>query len=129
MGSTLVISCEGLSTVCSFTHAILSQIYALLSIKFSGLKSASVKNMTNMRYAFLCPWTSLLPVKQRGKQPSLLSYVIEPVIYLNYTVHRIQHQQNEEEMLGPVMMFGLAEAPVPVAELVLVKVLRQQYQP
>ena len=36
---------------CFVARQFLSQIYSLLSVKFSGLKKASVTNMTKMRYA------------------------------------------------------------------------------
>ena len=79
--------CNFTHTVCKFTQNIdlrcfverrfLLQIYALLSVKFSGL--ISVKNMTNMRYAhtlqsglpFICMCQNFVSVKAILKHPSL----------------------------------------------------------
>ena len=47
-GTQCVIS----QTVCNFPHSV-SQIYALLSVKFSGLKACWRKEMTNMKYGLL----------------------------------------------------------------------------
>ena len=46
---------------CFVARPFLSEIYALLSVKFSGLKMCGCKKMTNFRYAMnIVHWTTML---------------------------------------------------------------------